>query len=110
MRRSNWNTFNVTTTAQQIAGQSPMRRAVVIGTNAQDIFISTNPAVTATTGLRVVNGMMPLQLCCQWAGDWIAHSLFAITSVGTANVYVVEAFDDGDIADAAKIVEVYGRG
>jgi hypothetical protein len=59
-----------------------------------DVFISPEPAIAAGRGLCVVHGGQTEEVCECHQGDWVKKALFAITSAGTATLYIIEGFDN----------------
>lgn len=87
----NETTFSVGATAVEIAGPSPNRVGlVIIGGVTNNIFISTRPGVTTTTGLPVSTNNNILELYLWRHGSIVTKQWFAISNVGGNTVGVIE--------------------
>lgn len=93
MRRSNFAVYTVGVSPVLIAGASPSRRVLTITTNGASCVISPDQKVANPNGLLISVGQVPTVLCCEYAGDWLTHDIYASAPAGTAHLYVISAFD-----------------
>jgi hypothetical protein len=92
----NETTFSVDGTAVEIAGPSPHRVGLVfIGGVTQNLFISTKPGVTASTGLPISTNNNILELYLWRHGAIVTKQWFGITSGPAAVVGVIEVLYKG---------------
>lgn len=78
-------------TPVQIAEYAAKRESLFVG-NDVAIFVSTDPAVSVTNGLRLDQTAGPLILSRLSHGAMLDGPIWAISAAGNANVHVISSF------------------
>jgi hypothetical protein len=84
----------VTTTRIAFLGVNPDRTAITITGTDNPFYVSPSPSIVAKQGILIYPNSLPVTLCRCHLGDWVTRQLFAIATVGTANAYVIEGFEE----------------
>lgn len=93
LRPSIYGNKPITTTLSVICSQSETRTALTFTATTADVFISPDPNQGSGEGLRITAGQVITMICGCHQGDFVRRQLFARTTVGTANLYVIEGFE-----------------
>lgn len=104
MRQSREYTVNVINASQAILPHNPRRRALIITTDTNTIYLSEQTPVTSGHGIQIPTGIQPFRVCCRDTGEWICRQLYAISPGGATTVCILEvlADPDGDIDDSKR--------
>src|ERR1051325_8533969 len=101
MRQSNEFVVTVGNASTQLLGHNPRRRALIITTDTNAIYVSSVTPAVSGQGIQIPTGIQPTKLCCRDAGTWMTYQLWAIAPAGPTKVWVLEVLADpaGDVED-----------
>lgn len=99
MRQSREVNIVVGNASITVLPSSSVRRAIVITTDTNPVYLSQLPAAVSGSGIHVPVNSQPLAICCKDAGEWLTFSLQAIAPAGNTNVCIIEVLADplGDV-------------
>jgi hypothetical protein len=96
---ANQRTFAIGPAAAAFLPADSNRNALTLSAADADIWVGLDATVAVGSGLRIVNGTAPFNLCGCHGGWWVNKQLFAITAAGIHNITVIESFFGPDGED-----------
>lgn len=80
--------------AIRLVSSSDERIALMVSCTTNDVWISTNPAMTTGQGIHVNAAAEPVQFCNCHFGTEVQKAWYAIAAGAGTNVFVMEGFDE----------------